>query len=255
MTNVTYRVLDIINLALKDCGALGVGQVALAEDVNDAFTRLRWMMAQWSNQRWLVYHLVDGVITSTGALNYSIGPGGQIAGWTDGGGVVHPFTVRPDRIESAFFRQTIQSSPSQIDYPLQLVQSKEEYNRIALKQLQSFPSYLFYDSDTPLGYLYPWPVIQPAIYELHVSVKQILDQFTSITQVVSFPDEYLAAIHFNLTKRLCHAYKLPVDADLRADAKESLAIVRGANVQIGQLRMPQDLVRPGVYNPYSDQVR
>ena len=90
---------DLISLALVDSGVLGVGQIALAQDVNNTFTRLNQMLAQWQRKRWLIWHLIDLSVPSTGAQSYSIGPGGDI-----------PMLVRPDRIESAFFRQIINST-------------------------------------------------------------------------------------------------------------------------------------------------
>jgi len=38
-------------------------------------------------------------------------------------------------------------------------------------------------------------------------------------------------------------------------AKEALNVLRMGNAQVPNLRMPDDLIRPGIYNPYSDQIR
>lgn len=236
--------LDIIKLALKNAGVLGVGQTPLAEDLNDAFKLLNWMLGQWQRKRWLIYHLVDLAKTSTGAQSYTVGPAGDFN-----------IATRPDRLESAFFRQTVQSQPNQIDYPLEILQSREDYNNIALKQLTSFPSYIFYDSAFPLGSVYPWPVPQATIYAVHITVKAVLAQFTSVEQTIVLPDEYMAAIHYNLTARLYGAYTRPPDPVIIGLAKDALNVIRGANVQIARLTMPADLTRPGVYNPYSDQIR
>lgn len=235
---------DIIIQALKKAGILGVGQAAQAEDMNDAFLDLNDMMAQWQRKRWLVYHLVDVSIVSTGQRSYTIGPGGDIA-----------VATRPDRLESAFFRQIVQSQPNQIDYPLELIEAREDYNNIALKGLTQFPMYVFYDSAFPLGVVYPWPILQASIYELHLSIKAQLSQFTSLGQTIVLPLEYFAALKWNLAIRLAISYKLPVDSGLVALAKDSLNLIRNANTQIPRLRMPADLIRPGVYNPYSDQIR
>ena len=45
---------DLITLALKDSGVLGAGQTALAEDMNDALSRLNMMLGQWNRRRWLI---------------------------------------------------------------------------------------------------------------------------------------------------------------------------------------------------------
>lgn len=233
---------DIINLALKDSGVLGVGQTALAEDTNDAFTRLNYMLGSWQRKRWLIWHLVDYSKVSTGAQSYTVGPSGDID--------INP---RPDRLESAFFRQITQSQPSQVDYPLEIIESYETYSRIALKQLVNFPQYIFYDSAFPQGVIHNYPVIQANLYELHIQVKETLNQFTSLGQTINLPLEYMSAIHYNLCSRLRPAYQMPPDPSITALALESLNVIRGANTQIPRLTMPLELVRNGLYNIYSDQ--
>lgn len=237
-------VLDLVKLSLKDAGVLGVGQTPLAEDSNDAFTRLNFMVSEWNRKRWFVWHLLDKSVVCTGAQSYTIGPSQNI-----------DVAVRPDKIESAFARQLVDASPNQIDYPLELVQARETYNQISLKQLQSFPMFLFYDSAWPTGVLYPWPIPQANIYELHVSIKETISQFTSLSQVINIPPEYYGALEYNLAIRICAGYTVPASPEVIGLAKDSLNTLRKANTQIARLKMPGDLIRPGVYNPYSDQIR
>lgn len=232
---------EIIVQALKKAGALGVGQTPLAEDTNDAFDDLQDMLGQWQRKRWLIWHLVDYAFTSTGAESYTVGPGGNFN--------INP---RPDKIESAFFRQQVVSQPNQIDYQLQIIPDRETYNRIALKQLTTFPQYLFYDSAFPTGLAYPWPLPLASIYEIHLTVKETLSQFTSLSQTISLPLEYMAALKFNLAIRLRQAYSLPPDPVLVGLAKDSLNVIRNANTQIARLQIPQSLIRPGLYNIFSD---
>lgn len=233
--------LDICNQALKKAGILGIGQSALAEDINDAFSDLNDILSQWNRKRWLIWHLIDVPLVSTGALSYTVGVGGNFN------------TPRPDRLEAAFFRQLVTSQPNQIDYPLEIIEARETYNNIALKSLQTFPYAIFYDSAYPMGVVYPWPVPQAGIYEIHLTLKQSLSQFATLNQVVVMPPEYTAALKFNLAVRLRQAYQLPIDEALVALAKDSLNVIRGANTQVATLNMPQDLMRPGLYNVFSDQ--
>lgn len=234
--------LDIINQAAKKSGVLGVGQTLLAEDVNDAYQDLQDLLAQWQRKRWLITHLVEYSVTSSGAQSYSVGPGGDFN-----------ISPRPDRIESAFFRQIITSNPNFVDYPLSCIQAREDYNLIALKQLTSFPQYYFYDSAFPTAALYPWPIVQASIYQIHITVKETLSQFTSLAEDVNLPLEYIPAMKFNLAIRLRQAYRLPPDPTLIGLAKDSLAVLRNANTQIPRLQIEKDLIRPGgIYNYYSD---
>lgn len=237
--DITAR--DLILSALKDAGAIGVGQTPSAEDINDAFDRLNGMMAQWSRQRWLVYHLIDVAFTADGSLNYSIGTGGDLN---------YP---RPDRIEAAFFRQLINSPGNEVDYPLEVLNSREDYNRITLKGLASFPSVVFYDSGYPLGYVYIWPVPNDQ-YEIHLSLKATLDQFANLNTAVILPPEYKEALRTNLAVRLKVSYQMPIDPQLIGLAKSALNVIRNSNAQIPTLQMPNDLVRGGGnYNVFSDR--
>ena len=242
--------LDLVNMALLDSGIIGQGQTASAEDVNNGYTRMQWMVEQWQRQRYLAFHLINLQLTSTGQVTpYTIGPGGQFA-----------IGTRPDRLETGnFFRQLVQSSPNQVDYPLELLESFEDYNRIRLKQLTTFPGYVFYDPAYPLGNLYFWPIPQATIYLMNVLIKcTLIDIITSagLTTLLDavLPNEYFQAIYLSLAEILRTAYRLPLDPALSGRAKASREVLRDAAAAIARLRMPVDLIRPGVYNVFSDQI-
>lgn len=233
---------DLIALAFKDSGVFGIGQTPNAEDTNDALNRVNMMLAQWQRKRWLIWHLVTNSLVSTGAQSYTVGLGGDYN------------IARPDKIESAFFRQ-INIAPLAPDYPLEILEAREDYNRISLKNLTAFPQYIFYDSAYPTGSIYPWPLAQANIYEIHITTKAVLSQFTSLAQTIDLPAEYFAAIFYNLCARLRPAYGLQPDPTIVALARDSLNVLRMANAQIPRLQMPDGLVSRGVYDVYSDQVQ
>lgn len=241
---------DLINMALLDAGIIGQGQIPNAEDVNNAYTRMVWMIQQWQRKRYLTFHLVNFNLTSTGQTTpYTVGPSGQFN-----------ISTRPDRLESGcFFRQLVQSSPNQIDYPLELLESFEDYNRIALKGLSTFPGYVYYDAAYPLGNAYFWPIPQAGIYSMNLLVKcTLVDLITSGGETTLLdnvlPNEYFQAIYLSLAEIIRTAYRLPADQVLAGRAKDARETIRGASAQVARLRMPDDLIRPGVYNPYSDQI-
>lgn len=239
-------VADICVASMRECGALGVGQTALADDLADAQARLQWMLQQWERKRWLVYSLVTFVHTSTGALSYTVGPGGDI---DTGVG-----SVRPARLESAFLRQLVSSQP--IDYPLEILQAREDYNRVTLKQLTSFTGACYYQPDWPLGTLFPVPIPQANLYALGLSfMTQLPSSFARSNVAFNLPYESYAAMLYNLALRLRPKYGLgtwPGDP-LPGLAADSLNVLRGANTQIGRLVMPGMLLRPGIYNIFSDR--
>lgn len=233
---------DLISLSLRDSGIVGDGQTPTAQNSNDALTRLNRMVAQWNRKRWIVYDLTTIGIPSTGAESYSVGPGGDFN------------TPRPDRLEDGcFLRQTNTGNAQQVDYPLDLLGAKEDYNRIRLKSMGTWPSVVFYDSNWPMGTVYFWPVPQVSTYGLYILVKNQISQFTGLTQVINLPPEYEAALDYNLQVRLRIAFRLPPDPEIIALAKEALNVIRLSNTQVARMRMPAAVVnRQRGYNVYSD---
>lgn len=239
---------DICTQALREAGAIGVGQTPLFDDINDAWARLQWMLMQWERKRWLVYHLKNYFLTSDGSQYYTIGPGADFDTGAD--------SMRPAKIASAFTRQQV-TATNPVDYHLQVIPSMEDYNWITLKELVAGPGEaIFMDSDWPWGKIYVWPIPQAFIYEIHISVYEQLP-FQNMTTADTFdiPYEYYGAMLYNLAQRLRPKYRLgtyPGDP-LPGMARDSLAVVRAPATQIAKLRMPATLKRRGLYNIFSDR--
>ena len=232
---------EIVRFSLKAAGILGVGQSALAEDYSDAFDTLNDMMAHWQKQRWLVYHLIDVWAATTGAVSYTVGPGMDFN------------TIRQDRIEAAFFRQTISAPPNQVDFPLEVLESREDYNQIRLKSLSTpLPRWIWFDPGWPTGTVYPWPIAPAGAGQVHISFKAPLGPFTSYTQDLNLPPEYREALWSNLTVRLAPIYQYEINSVVLRIANSSLAAIRSANAQIPRLRMPRFLSYRSRYDIYSD---
>lgn len=165
-------------------------------------------------------------------------------------------SVRPAKVESAFLRQIQIASPNQVDYPMEILQSMEDYNKIALKSLTSFPGAVFLDSDWPLGNLFFYPVPQANIYSINVTVRaQLPASFATLNTPINLPYEYYSCILYNLAVRLRPTFQItPPPGDvLPALAKNALNVLRGPNTQIARLTMPKSLVRNGIYNIFSDR--
>jgi hypothetical protein len=251
---------DICTQALKESGHTSLGQVPPADDVDDAWFRLQTMLQQWAIKRWFVYHLITLNFTSTGALSYTVGPGGNFD--TNQGGLT-PNSQRPNRIERAFLRQfSIPGGGSplvlNVDFPLTLIQSMEDYSRIRLKSLVSFPNYAFYDPALPLGNLFIWPVPNPAIYAVFIVMKERFQRnflVKGLATVLNFPDEYYGAILYNLAIRLRSRWQIPTfpGDPLPILAKEGEEVLRRGNFAVSQLQMPKDLGNAAnSYNIFGD---
>lgn len=238
-------VSDMISYSMRIAGILGVGQVALAQDTADAQTALQLMIRAWRQKRWLVFRL-DWTICplEIGRQVYQVGPGLTPPDIAAGG------TYRPANIQSCFLRQNVGSGPNSypIDFPMRILPSRETYDRLSLKFLQSWPAAIYYDPIVPNGALYIWPIPVQQLFSLYIAWQEAIDfavdGATSIDLEDYLPAETEEAIAYNLALRLATNYKLPPDPALAAAAKSSLNVLRQTNFAIGPMQMPQSL-RPG----------
>lgn len=232
---------DLIRLALKSGGVVGVGQTPMAEDVNDCAKLLNIMLAQWRRRRYLVYHLVEQSTQATGAQSYSVGPGGDFS-----------MSSRPAAINYAFARQTINANPNQIDYPLALLPARETYAQVAMKQLQAFPQWAWYDAAFPLAQMFVYPVITSQ-FSIFIGYAEILQSVTSLTDTINLPPEYAEAMLYNLAARISANYSTPLNPAVPALAKAALETMRTVNAQVPQMSMPRVLRGGAHYNIFSDR--
>jgi hypothetical protein len=238
---------DVITLALKQAGILGVGQTALAEDMNDSFTLLQQMVGQWNKQRWLVPALIDISTIGNGAKSNSIGPGQY---WN---------VARPGQIKGAYIVQ-LNTGQTPISLPCKLIFSYEEYIRIAVKGLNSLPDHCFYDGQWPNGNIYFWP-IPDNTYECHILVQQQLGwpvaatnpptAGTGLDTVFTLPEEYQEAIFYNLSIRISAMWQYTASDETKMLAKSSLNTIRTNGTQVPSMQMPAAIRRGKAFNIFN----
>lgn len=236
---------DIVLAAFKKSGILGLDQTLSAGDLNDGLADFGDMLALWNEKRWLVWHLIDFGFPSDGRVTgYTCGPGGNFN-----------MSPRPSRIEAAYLRQ-LNTGSLPVDTPLIVVQSLEEWSRLALKTLISFPKYIFLDTSFPTATvkLYPWP--NAAIYEIHIMCKDVFPvSVTTQTSFANYPPMTIPGMKFNLARWLRQAYGkgLRPDPELINLGEDTLETIRNAQVQVPELQMPRMLVQiPSLYNIFGD---
>lgn len=242
---------DAIAYAQRVSGILGVGQVALPQDTTDAQTALTLMLQQWRQKRWLVFRLSFEIFPlEIGKQSYTIGP--VPAAGQPSPDVVTDGYFRPANIQSCFLRQNVGSGPNSypIDFPMRILGSRQEYDRLSLKFLQSWPAAIWYDPVIPNATLYIWPIPVQQLFSLYIAWQFPIDALAEPTAVDTVeldevtPVETQEAIIYNLALRLAVNYKLPPDPALAGAARASLNTLRQTNFALQPLRMPQSL-RPG----------
>ena len=216
----TIKRLIYLSLRLADRITDTQGVADGSQDLVDGLALLQMMIADWQTRRWLVPCLQEVVYASTGFARYAV-------------------TNRFDRVESAYARYSAGGQP--IDYSLEILQSQEDYNRICLKSLQTWPSTLWYDQGFPQASVYLWPVPGAGQYQIHIWTKRALQTMVNLTDPLIIPPVYQQALAYNLALRFPRDRGVQLRPDVVAMARSSLDSVRGSNLQVPLLRMPRAL--------------
>lgn len=216
-------VAELVNLALRDVGVVGEGQTASGETMADAFTTFNQMLGLWQADGLYVYAQKDVTATLTGAATYTFGTGGTIN------------APRPVKINSAFWRS------AGVDYPVDVIQSFEEFTRIANKLGGTMPAAVCYVPSFPLGTLYVYP--SGATGELHMITRTDLPTFVALTDTIVIPPEYHTALRYSLGEYLCTTFQSPMRPDLPALASRARKIIKRNSVRIPGSQMPSALGR------------
>jgi hypothetical protein len=202
------------------------------------------MLQQWRQKRWLVFRL-DWMLVPLviGKQSYTVGPA---AGTPD---IVVPGSRRPANIQSCYLRQEVGGAPNTfpIDFPMRIIGSRQEYDRISLKSLQSWPASIYYDPATPNAILYVWPIPVQHNFSLYIAWQEDIQALlgSPAAEINDFvPSETEEALVYNLALRLMVNYKMPPDQGLASAARASLNTMRQTNFALQPLGMPQSL-RPG----------
>lgn len=241
--------LDVVSQALFKSGITGRGITPTATDKQDALADLNDMLGQWRTQSLMQWDKLNTGFPGDGRIvPYTVGPGGN-----------YNMTPRPNRIYSAFVRQTSSGVGNlPVDTLLKVIDAREEYDRINTKTLVAFPQAVFLDTAMPLAqlYVYPWPGPSSGQYAVYITTKGSMPVITLQTDMAGFPDGYVPCMKFNLARRLRQGYGrgLKPDPELNRLANDAIDVVMQANLQLPEVAMPVSLLQRGSgYNILSDQ--
>jgi hypothetical protein len=189
---------------------------------------------------------------------FPVGPGaGAMGGFETGPNApTQALSAAPRRLKAAFLRQPSSGAGLPIDYPLYALNAMEDYSRIALKGMHSFPGAYYYDPAWPLGRLFVYPIPVGSIYGVGIVLRdQLPIQFLTDADTFELPYIYYNAFYLNLAIRLRPHYGMRTyqGDHLPNLAKGAREAIRNTSAQVPVLEMPQELSRPGVYNIFSDR--
>lgn len=207
----TETVLDLITLALKKARVIGKGDILDDEDAQASLDTLNLMLDSWSLDRLFVYVEELHELQLTGALSYTIGPGGDFD------------MPRPNQIISGY------AQINGVSYPMEILDSGPQYDSIRLKGLaQAWPRCVWYEKTYPLGTLHFYPLGASVCY---LRFTTALQQFPTLTTEITLPPGYKKAIVDAGAVELAQANNTDISPLVIQSASNAIARLKRLNSQ------------------------
>lgn len=206
---------DIINQALKDIEVIGEAETASSETLADALTALNQMLALWAVDGMYVYAQTETSFTPNGALSYTVGTGGVVN------------IARQNQIDYAYWRS------GDVDYPIRLLNTFEEYQSIGYKTIGTQPEWAYYLPSYPLGVLYLFP--QPSTGTVKLTTRVEFPVVAAAANTLSIPPEFEMVVRYSLAELLSINMTKNLRPDIAAMAIKTRKIMKRNNLKIKPL--------------------
>lgn len=228
--------LDLIKGSLRLLRVLSPDTDLSNEEANDGLNALNQMLDSWSLESLNLYHTTREELTLTSGLNpHTIGTGGTLN------------TARPIEITYA----ALKDGGGQI-FEIGIVDA-DTYDRVKIQTIQNtYPMYLYYDPDYPLGKIYLYPVPMGNTLLLHSN--KALTSFAALTDAVTLPPGYLRLLRYGLAAELAPEYQTTAGADILRILQESKMAVKVVNHRPQPMQHDRAILNPrrGRYSVYRD---
>jgi hypothetical protein len=231
--SITVSALDIITSAMTELGILAAGENAQPADAEWAFTKLQRLIDRYNARLAMIYNVGFTLFTlnppATGsALSTSIGPGAEF-----------DCNQRPVSIPSIGL--IIGGTPG-VEVPLNC-RDDEWWANNRIKGLTStLPTDYYYSPNWDVqeaggawGQIFFWPV-PTASYQVNLCSRQVLTEFTSVTDDFTMPPAYWDLIVYELAISLAPSFSRQPDSVLLQGYKIALKAVQVNNISSPRLR-------------------
>lgn len=203
----------LITDALNDLQVLGVGGTPSAKQLTHGLRRLNAMLELWGTSSLMIPFRSQISHTLDGSLSYTVGSGGDIN------------TTRPIYIDNAFNQR------NNVDYPVYVARSRDEYDRITKKNVEGIPRLVYYEPTYPLGTLFVY-FAGNASDTLYLTVRGQLEQFADTTTDVDLPPSYYTMIYAMLAEDIAPSYEAAISIELAKKIRDSKAMIKRLNRQL-----------------------
>lgn len=221
---MTTTVGDLIKSSMRKIGVLAAGESLPASEGDDALNVLRQMVDSWALETLLVPTVNVVIHPLSGSFSeYTIGK--YAAPVPDPLPVNHIETTRPDRIVSAFIRDSAGS-----DYVVEPM-SSSNFAIIGRKSNVSRPSRMYVREGWPSSTL----IFDSVPFDgeaLHLEVVQALSSIlpvAGLTESVNLPPGYEKAIVYNLCLDLADEWGRDISAIVATQAVQAKRLIKRRN--------------------------
>lgn len=239
--------LDIIKRALRLLGVNAQGETPQGNEADEALKALNWMIEQWSNERLMVYAVVNNLFTVTsGVTTYTMGPAGSGATW-ESSQVTRPLQVQR---YAAFIRAN--TSGLNTDYAMDYYPNDRFQNIFQKDITTNYPYAWTCDWAFPIATvrLYPKPTIN---LQFGLSEWAQVTKMSTLTDTFVLPPGYEDALGWNLAVNLAPEYGVEPSATVVAKAQESRYNLKRVNQQPVLTAVDRSILTHGIYSIYGDR--
>lgn len=239
--------LTVIQRALRLIGVTQTGQAPTASEANDALSALNLMLDNWSNEKLMIYTVVNNLFNVVaGQTDYTLGTSGSAADW------ISSQATRPLNVQryAGFIRAN--QSGINTDYAMDYYPN-DRFQNIFQKQISTnYPYAWTCDWQFPISTvrLYPNPTIN-TVFGLTEYAQ--LRHFTGLTDLAEFPPGYENAIGWNLALELSPEYGVEPSAIIIEKAKETKYNIKRSNQQPVLMTVDRSMLTHGIYSIYGDR--
>jgi hypothetical protein len=192
------------------------GETTPTADSTIGLEALNMMLGAWfSNGVSGPYTVTESFSLVASTNSYTIGSGADFD------------TVYPEAIDYALIRY------DNVDYPIDIINQKEYWEKISYKTAEAIPEYLFYDALDTTGKIYLYSTPDKA-YTLYLISRKNLAEITDASATMAIPRVYEEAIKFNLAERIAPEYGSELSNDVKYLAQSTYKAAKRSNL----LKMP-----------------
>lgn len=230
----TRTVQNLIDAALRVLQIVPLADTPTSADRTNGLTVLQDLLAEWSDAGLLVpFTTWESITLVVDQDTYTVGENGSPS----------LNTVRPEKIDDAFFRDS-----SSYDYEVTVL-GEDAYRAIIAKgSSSSRPQYLWYNPTVPNGtvYVHPAPDTTDSLYIC--GIKPFTEPSTlddDILNTTGIPRNYYNMVKWNLAMELASYFQMGPSQMIVARARETMAKVERLNAS--RRVQPTPLETPGLF--------